>query len=153
MKPAFEPLTRAVNLLGWAEQKRILEQMARTLEDGTYFVAFVGQYSAGKSYLINNLLRRDLLPLGTTETTPLLTYIRYGAHEEARLHYCDGAVQIISTKQVQELRQNSSAWELDKLEYLEIFLPEELLRQGMIFLDTPGVNLYVYLFSSTIHCL
>ena len=140
MKPAFEPLTRAVNLLGWAEQKRILEQMARTLEDGTYFVAFVGQYSAGKSYLINNLLRRDLLPLGTTETTPLLTYIRYGAHEEARLHYCDGAVQIISTKQVQELRQNSSAWELDKLEYLEIFLPEELLRQGMIFLDTPGVN-------------
>ena len=93
-----------------------------------------------KSYLINNLLRRDLLPLGTTETTPLLTYIRYGAHEEARLHYCDGAVQIISTKQVQELRQNSSAWELDKLEYLEIFLPEELLRQGMIFLDTPGVN-------------
>lgn len=140
MKSEFELLTKAVDVLGWTEQKRVLEQTARTLDDGTYFVAFVGQYSAGKSYLINNLLHRDLLPLGTTETTPLLTYIRYGVREEARLHYCDGAVQIISVHQVKELRQNSAAWELDKLEYLEIFLPEELLRQGMILLDTPGVN-------------
>ena len=140
MRPAFERLTRAVDVLGWSEQKRMLEQTARTLEDGTYFVAFVGQYSAGKSYLINNLLHRDLLPLGTMETTPLLTYIRYGAHEQARLHYCDGAVQIIYIQQIKELRQYSSTWELDKLEYLEIFLSEDLLRQGMILLDTPGVN-------------
>lgn len=140
MKPDFRPFAEAAEFLGQTEQKYIIEQTERSLNDGTYFVAFVGHYSAGKSRLINNLLDRDLLPLGVAETTPLLTYIRYGEREEARVHYCDAAVQVIPVEQVKELRQGSSAWDLDKLEYIEIFLPEECLRGGMIFVDTPGAN-------------
>ena len=140
MERNFELLCRTADFLGWAEQKHILEQTQQTLDDGAYFVAFVGQYSAGKSRLINNLLRRDLLPLGVTETTPLLTYIRYGENEEAKLHYCDAAVQAIPIEQVKKLRQGSSDWDTNSLEYLEIFLPEDLLSNGMILLDTPGVN-------------
>ena len=140
MKPDFRPFAEAAEFLGQTEQKYIIEQTERSLNDGTYFVAFVGHYSAGKSRLINNLLDRDLLPLGVAETTPLLTYIRYGEREEARVHYCDAAVQVIPVEQVKELRQGSGSWDLDKLEYIEIFLPEECLRGGMIFVDTPGAN-------------
>lgn len=140
MKPDFRPFAEAAEFLGQTEQKYIIEQTERSLNDGTYFVAFVGHYSAGKSRLINNLLDRDLLPLGVAETTPLLTYIRYGEREEARVHYCDAAVQVIPVEQVKELRQGSGSWDLDKLEYIEIFLPEKCLRGGMIFVDTPGVN-------------
>lgn len=140
MKPDFRAFVEAAEFLGQREQKYIIEQMERALDDGTYFVAFVGHYSAGKSRLINNLLGRDLLPVGITETTPLLTYICYGAQETAKIHYCDGAVQIIPVEQIKELRQGRNSTDMDKLEYIEIFLPVEYLRNGMILVDTPGVN-------------
>ena len=47
MKPDFRPFAEAAEFLGQTEQKYIIEQTERSLNDGTYFVAFVGHYSAG----------------------------------------------------------------------------------------------------------
>lgn len=75
-------------------------------------MAFIGQFSAGKSYLINNLLERKLLPQGITETTPLLTYIRYNDElndlsECAILHFQDGISEKISLEEVANIIQKS----------------------------------------------
>lgn len=138
----FCPLLDATELLGNIKAHEALLQMQSVYQQKLHFVAFVGQYSAGKSCLLNSLLRRRLLPEGTTETTPLLTYIRYGEREEARLHYMDGAVQVLELAQVSQLVQQAGTdqWDLDRLEFLEVFLREDMLRAGMILLDTPGVN-------------
>ena len=138
----FEPLLDATDFLGNKNAHDALMKLQSVYQQKLFFVAFIGQYSAGKSCLLNSLLNRHLLPEGTTETTPLLTYIRYGESEEAKLHYLDGAIQIIDLKQVAQLAQQtqSSRWDLNRLEFLEVFLHEDMLRSGMILLDTPGVN-------------
>lgn len=138
----FHPLLEATELLGSAKAHDALLRMQSVYQQRLYFVAFIGQYSSGKSCLLNSLLNRRLLPEGTTETTPLLTYIRYGDREEAKLHYMDGAVQILELAQVAQLAQQAEngRWDLDRLEFLEVFLHEDMLRSGMILLDTPGVN-------------
>ena len=138
----FRPLLDATEFLGNTKTRDALLQMQSVYQQKLYFVAFIGQYSAGKSCLINSLLGRKLLPEGTTETTPLLTYIRYGAREQAKLHYMDGAIQLIDIDQVAQLTQQAEDghWDLDQLEFLEIYLREDMLRSGMILLDTPGVN-------------
>lgn len=138
----FDTLQAAMAGLNWDQEQTSLAQMRQVYEQQLYFVAFIGQYSAGKSCLINNLLNREILPEGITETTPLLTYIRYGEREQARLHYLDGAVQVLFVDQVSELIQshNGDKWDLNALDYLEIYLQEEALRQGMVLLDTPGIN-------------
>lgn len=138
----FCPLLEATELLGNTKAHDALLQMQSVYQQRLYFVAFIGQYSAGKSCLLNSLLNRRLLPEGTTETTPLLTYIRYGEREEAKLHYLDGAVQILELAQVAQLAQQAEngRWDLDRLEFLEVYLHEDMLRSGMILLDTPGVN-------------
>lgn len=138
----FDTIQAAMAELNWDQEQVSLAQMRQVYEQQLYFVAFIGQYSAGKSCLINNLLNREILPKGITETTPLLTYIRYGEREQARLHYLDGAVQILSIEQVSGLIQSrdSVEWDLNALDYLEIYLQEEALRQGMVLLDTPGIN-------------
>lgn len=124
-----------------------LEQMQDIYNKKEYFVAFIGQFSAGKSYLINNLLERKLLPQGITETTPLLTYIRYNdelndLNECAILHFQDGISEKISLEEVANIIQKSDniKWNIENIDYLEIYLQEEILKNGMILLDTPGVN-------------
>lgn len=72
MNEEFGLLQQAAEQLNWAEEKRQLEELEQQEQERNFFVAFVGRYSAGKSCLINNLLGRELLPHGTTETTTAL---------------------------------------------------------------------------------
>lgn len=140
MEKQFQALFATVDTLDWQERRRALRVIQENYEKSQYFVAFIGQFSAGKSYLINNVLGRTILPTGIQETTPLLTYIRYGSKEKARLHYLDGAIREIPLIEVKSLVQNGSQWDLIELDYLEVFLPDELLARGLILLDTPGSN-------------
>ena len=140
MEKQFQALFATVDTLDWQERRRSLRVIQENYEKSQYFVAFIGQFSAGKSYLINNVLGRTILPTGIQETTPLLTYIRYGSKEKARLHYLDGAIREIPLVEVKSLVQNGSQWDLIELDYLEVFLPDELLARGLILLDTPGSN-------------
>lgn len=138
----FRPLLDATEFLGSTKIHDALLQMQSVYQQKLYFVAFIGQYSAGKSCLLNRILNRQLLPEGTTETTPLLTYIRYGEREEARLHYINGMIQLLELEQVAQLAQQAEGgrWDLDQLEFLEVYLHEDMLRAGMVLLDTPGIN-------------
>lgn len=47
-----------------------------------FSVAVVGEFSRGKSTFINNLLEREILPVGDLPTTALLTRIRYNNAEK-----------------------------------------------------------------------
>ena len=124
-----------------------LDQMYDIYNKKEYFVTFIGQFSAGKSYLINNLLERKLLPQGTTETTPLLTYIRYNDEindlvECAVIHFKDANDKKISLEDVTSIIQKSDnvEWNIENIDYLEVYLSEDILKNGMILLDTPGIN-------------
>lgn len=140
MEKQFQALSAAIDILDWQKRRNSLRIIQENYENSQYFVAFIGQFSAGKSFLINNILGRTILPTGIQETTPLLTYIRYGSREKARLYYLDGAVREISLDEVRSLVQNGSQWDLPELDYLEIFLTDALLARGLILLDTPGSN-------------
>ena len=140
MNEEFRLLQQAAEQLNWAEEKRQLEELEQQEQERNFFVAFVGRYSAGKSCLINNLLGRELLPHGTTETTTALTYLRFGEEEKALIHTVDGGVQQVTLEQVRDVDQRKELWEPDTLEYLEVFVNSDLLRGGMILLDTPGIN-------------
>lgn len=117
-----------------------LQTIKEHVDTGTFFVAFIGQYSAGKSSLLNNLIGRQLLPSSRVETTPILTYILYGTTEGGRIFYHDGNTQDIDLDAVTKLTQRNDAQNFDDIEHLEIFLDEQILADGMILLDTPGLN-------------
>ncbi|MBR0262183.1 MAG: dynamin family protein [Selenomonadaceae bacterium] len=137
----FSALYAALTELNDAAALEELQSIKEQADSGNFFVAFIGQYSAGKSSLINNLLGRQLLPGGRVETTPILTYISYGEQEGGRLFYLDGNTEDIDIETVSDITQtNRAARNLDEIEHLEIFLNEPILADGMILLDTPGIN-------------
>ncbi len=50
--------------------------------DGLFLLVVAGEYNAGKSSLVNALLRATVMPEGVTPTTDRITVLGYGAEEE-----------------------------------------------------------------------
>ena len=147
MNEWFSLLKEANKELNLSDEIKKLEQMEEIYDRKEYIVSFMGQFSAGKSYLINNLLKRDILPQGIVETTPILTYIRYddileGLENCAVLYFQDGSKEKISLTDVKNIIQKKEdlSWNINNIDYLEVYLDEKILKNGMILLDTPGVN-------------
>ena len=121
-----------------------LDRLRASLESGTYMLSVMGQFSAGKSRLINSLLEKDVLPVHITETTALITFICYGEDEHAELLMNDGTAQRLSLEETLELWQNGAeSSKLENITTLNLFVNSNLLKNGLIIADTPGINTIV----------
>ena len=121
------------------EAAGLLDIFASTVESKEYLLPFIGQFSAGKSKLINNILNREILPVKATETTEFLTYIVYSEDDFATIKYTDGEEQNISFDTIKELYQNNLS-DSKPIDSLYIGINNELLKNGLKIVDTPGVN-------------
>lgn len=99
-------------------------------------VIFAGSFSAGKSSLINALLKEKLLPTDATPCTPVLTTLMDGEQASAIWEKIDGSVEIWDDV--------SSVSDKDKepqqVKELIITLPTPLLKQGVSLVDTAGLD-------------
>ena len=138
----FDLLINAAEELGYEYDADALNTMREVYQAGEYYVAFIGQFSSGKSSLINNILERDVLPQGSLETTPLMTYIKYGEQEKAIVYYMDGRSEDIKLDEIKQIVQKGEKKQrnLEDLEHIEVFVKNVMLENGMILLDTPGIN-------------
>lgn len=117
--------------------KALLTELRQNLGKKKYLLPFFGQYSAGKSRLINHLLGRNLLPVKSCETTAFLTSISYGSIDTAVVQYADGHTETID---VEHVRTMDYAKVGDKIAAMYITLNNPFLQNGLTIVDTPGVN-------------
>ncbi|MBE6843028.1 MAG: hypothetical protein E7510_09410 [Ruminococcus sp.] len=115
-----------------------LELMRNAMESRLCYISFIGRFSAGKSKLINNLLQLDLLPSGTVETTPVMTYIRYG-EPGVVLHLINGEELHKDLECLKYISQRSDLT-CDTINYIEVYIEHKLLENGIVLIDTPGLN-------------
>ena len=141
-KVDFSVLVSAAKELDNTKDVETLGIMENIYSEHRYYVAFVGQFSAGKSSLLNCLLERDVLPQNTVETTPVLTYVEYGKEEIAKLFFDDGSVQQIPIDHIKDITVDvqEKVANYQNLEHVEICLNNPLLAKGLVLLDTPGIN-------------
>lgn len=117
-----------------------LVRMHDSLENKEYLLSVMGQFSAGKSRLINNLLEKDILPVHTTETTALITFIRYGKDEHAELIYTNGTSESVEISDVSDIWQSGDTQKLSELESIIVYVDSPVLASGLVLADTPGIN-------------
>jgi ribosome biogenesis GTPase A len=78
-----------------------LEACGALLEErGLIDVGIVGRFKAGKSSLLNLLAKRNVLPVGVTPVTAVITRLRYGPQEQATVRYSDGRTERVPTAAV-----------------------------------------------------
>jgi GTP-binding protein EngB required for normal cell division len=104
-------------------------------------VAVLGRFKAGKSSFLNHFIGRSILPTGVVPVTAVVTELRYGAREEARVHHRDGRDPEVPLDQIgsyiSEKRNPENAKQVD---LIRVELPELRRFRGLKFVDTPGLE-------------
>lgn len=132
-----------------------LEKLANIqakLEEKYFYLPIVGQFSSGKSSLINNLIGRRILPTMLSETTAFTTYIYYGEQEYAEIVTAEKTIQFdveqLMALSQRNLQSSTSVSELLNIETIQntdilainVYLNHELFKTGIVLVDTPGLN-------------
>jgi hypothetical protein len=124
-----------------SSQSEAIRDIAEFLDDERLRVVVFGEFSAGKSTIINALLGRNALPAKARPTTGLATLICFGKPEGVRVCFVDGRTEFCPLDQLGSfvtLDMESRA--RDDIEAIEIDLDTPILRGRLAFIDTPGVN-------------
>ena len=106
-------LLAEIEILSDEGLKDKLTSVIENLEN-LFSIVFIGEFSTGKSSIINTLLGLDVLPEGITPTTDEITVMKYG---DQKLESIENGSRLIS-------------------------IPEERLK-GIILVDTPGTNVTI----------
>lgn len=135
-------------IMAFARERRdpSLERQARELQvrlaEDRFNLAVIGQFSRGKSTLMNALLGMDRLPTGIVPVTSVITSVSYGTRERVLLHFPNSNLR--SEVPLEELAryvtEQGNPGNKMKIEVADVQLPAELLQRGFHFVDTPGLG-------------
>ncbi len=104
-------------------------------------VAIVGRFKAGKSSFLNHFLGRDLLPVGITPVTAVVTEIGYGERERAFAHFLDGRIEEVAIEDIRRFVAESENPENEKrVSTLKVELPQLTQMRSLRFVDMPGLE-------------
>lgn len=127
-----EPLRQRIAVV----KKRISEHYN---DNAPFRVAFCGVFSAGKSSLINALLRCEYkLPTGINPITKIVTRIKYG-RELSCSYFHNGNKKKLEKNETVKIIKGEVKLPKGCSE-VTLELPAEILKENIEFLDTPGFD-------------
>jgi GTP-binding protein EngB required for normal cell division len=104
-------------------------------------VAVIGRFKAGKSSFLNHFLSRDLLPVGVTPVTAVVTEIGYGDNERATVHYLDGRTEVVTLDRIRYfIAEGENPENVKQVSVLKVELPELAQMHALRFVDMPGLE-------------
>ncbi len=157
-------LNKCVSLVTDANEPYLADELRHIeikLKQKTFRIAVVGEFSRGKSTLINRILGRDLLPVHPVPKTGPLTSIVYGA-SECVSHYEEDHQWCKPTPLPEfdwtNVESRNGDIQNKKLSKVRIFANHPWLEEMELeFIDTPGLtelneNQAKELFQFLLHC-
>jgi GTPase SAR1 family protein len=141
-----------------------LRGVIKNVQDDTFKVAVVGEYSSGKSSLLNVLLRLytpdgkrtdGLLPTAITPTTAVVTTLFYDQARSIEITLNDGEKRQVNSDQLNgfltgpTLRRKKYPWSInteeneriaEHIKHVRIGCVSPLLKEGVALIDTPGIG-------------
>lgn len=136
--------------IGLINESNLLKEQSDKLKEGIFQVLFTGGFSAGKSTLLNALIRKNLLMTSINAETAVITKIVFGANEKVIIH--KKSVNSMTGKPITEEMSvqkffdfyRVSVEEPDKfidIEYAQINQEQDGLAGSMVqFIDSPGTS-------------
>lgn len=117
-------------------------QLCGNVLNERFAIAVVGEFSKGKSTLINRLVNAEVLPTAALPTTALLTRIRYGAQPKLTAVNKSGQRRAMPLQpQSWEGLTTTNFGDREPEGFVEVELPNTWLGQNNIeVIDTPGAG-------------
>lgn len=139
LQELFGELRRLAAEAGAEDLSAQLNQTEKAFKMGKLRVLLLGQFNHGKTLALNALLGQpNLLPVGATPTTALVTEINYGPENEVRLLDMLGRHKTLGLSEYRELAGNGTL-EGGRYRRIEVTAPLPILKE-FSFIDTPGLS-------------
>jgi len=104
-------------------------------------VVVLGQFKAGKSSFLNEIFRKEILPVGVLPVTAIVTRVFYGADESAEVVFLDGKREKVPLKDLSDFITEKKNPENKKgVYFVDITLPQLKVYNKLRFIDTPGLG-------------
>jgi len=119
------------------------EDLFSRLADDRFNIVVVGQFSRGKTSLMNAMLNTTRLPTGIVPLTSVITTVQYGTREHAVLEYREDRrlpLDVPLASLAEYITQRCNPGNALGIRFARIELPSELLRRGFYLVDTPGLG-------------
>jgi GTPase SAR1 family protein len=124
------------NLLERYKFDNLLEDMESLEKDIILKIGFLGEFSSGKSTLINKMLDQKILPVMDEPTSKTIVEIEGADIEEPEYYRYDGTDrEAISAYEFSELCTTPGEYTA----YLKLPF-RRFLKNGYLFIDTPGIS-------------
>lgn len=129
-------------------EAEVIADSIKKLECGEFTIAVVGEFSAGKSTLLNALMGEKILPSFTDETTATVNYLRHKEHaskgECGEVVYNDGTSEQIYSADLETVSKyvctESDVDVAKNVDHLDLYLDSKFLEGNVTLVDTPGLN-------------
>jgi len=126
-----------------------IRALRRRLDHGSLQLAVLGQFKRGKSTFINALLGADLLPTGIIPLTAVATFISWRREPLVVVHFKgERRVKALDAQTPEAIRDVLFRFVAEEanpenrlgVERVELFYPADILIDGTVIIDTPGVG-------------
>lgn len=133
---------------GEPEKKEVFDSLYGDVKNGAFSIVVVGEFSAGKSTLLNTLMGERYLPSFSTETTATVNYLRHKSlsrsGNEVLVMFGDGHMEEHTVASLETMRKyvsvKSEIKVAETVEYVELYLNSQFLQDGITLVDSPGLN-------------
>jgi GTPase SAR1 family protein len=118
-----------------------IDEEIKKLASGCFHLAVLGQSKRGKTTFINALLGDEILPAGVIPVTAVVTLVRYGPQKRSDVIFDDSRrLEIELDSLASYISEDLNPKNEKGVRYVEIFYPIDLLQQGLVLIDTPGIG-------------
>lgn len=125
----------------------IFDKLYNDLLNGEFSIVVVGEFSAGKSTLLNALMGKRILPSFSNETTATVNFLRHSEKTEngetGRVYYTNGdeePLQDATLATIEKYVSTKGDNVAKKIDHLDLYLDSEFLKDGVTLVDSPGLN-------------
>lgn len=143
------------------EEKKTALEIERKRTSEPFNVLVIGAFSSGKSTMINALIGEDLLPTGFLPETAVLGELHYGEQKRITLYPKKGRweggdapfdlkettseeiakyVSLSADDAINAMEEGSEKRIDAVFEKMVVHWPLEILKDGVILIDSPGIN-------------
>ncbi|MCQ2257647.1 MAG: dynamin family protein [Bacteroidaceae bacterium] len=125
----------------------VYDNFVSRIQNNEFRITIVGEFSSGKSTLIDALIGKDILPHSTSETTATLTYIHsiepgHVKENKAEIFFSDGNTKLVDFSTLKEYVTafSKTVDVFSSIEYVNIYVHIENFDNNIVIVDTPGLN-------------
>lgn len=130
-----------------SDKAPVFEKLYEDLEKGDFSIVVVGEFSAGKSTLLNALMGKRILPSYSNETTATVNFLRHIDRstngEAGKVFYNDDSTEVIEEATLEVINKYVSTQGDDvvnRVNHLDLYLDSDFLCDGVTLVDSPGLN-------------